>query len=684
MKKTICTVIIAFFTTIGFSQKTPVKPIFENVVFQNGDSIIVQKSLPVYVSISTSKDGKLYELKSTQNPADANPMYLDTEGINYIRSRWAVDPETKAYKYPKREVLMPVYGDAIVPKTILNFSAAPKYISNKTVFYGVGLSYSLRSSDAVSGVQNIYHTLDDAYAVYDKDNVVITKEGENSLYYFSVDNVGNAEETKISKFTYDITAPETHFSKITRKKMEYSNGYVRGRIYILDSIFVSGTENLDSKAILAYSGLKKGKQIAIPSAEFDKIIKKLWSLERFNSIDFGVSKTVNDKVALEIKIKELSEKVDDKEIILGLKTHYGFYTDDKISGVKKMEYVIDGGAVKSYTKPINFNFLNEGNHKISFYATDNVKNQETPKSLAFFLDKSPPNVTISYDNSHTSNDTVYVSGLTDFQLDAFDNKAGVNAVYYKINNADYIVHDDEPFQLDSYDGPTSLKYYGVDNVENSSKDNEGLDLGNLFVDRKAPMIQKIITGPHLTLRDTTFVSPKTKIGVVASDGDGSGVKEIKYLVDDTNDILDVEDIKKMKVYDDVSRVGTQDLDEGNHAFTFYAIDKVANQGSLRIPFFSDNNGPEIKWDFGVKKIGSRMSSNGTSISIYPKTVVVFLYATDDYVGYKEMFYKINGGKEIPYSKSLKSFEKGKDYKIEIRALDNLGNESTNTFSFGVD
>ena len=79
-----------------------------------------------------------------------------------------------------------------------------------------------------------------------------------------------------------------------------------------------------------------------------------------------------------------------------------------------------------------------------------------------------------------------------------------------------------------------------------------------------------------------------------------------------------------------------------------------------------------------------MSSNGTSISIYPKTVVVFLYATDDYVGYKEMFYKINGGKEIPYSKSLKSFEKGKEYKIEIRALDNLGNESTNTFSFGVD
>ena len=198
------------------------------------------------------------------------------------------------------------------------------------------------------------------------------------------------------------------------------------------------------------------------------------------------------------------------------------------------------------------------------------------------------------------------------------------------------------------------------------------------------MTEKIIKGPHFYLRNTTFVSQETKIGVVASDGNASGVKEITYLVDDMNDALDPEDIKKMRIYDAITGVGTAALAEGKHSYTFYAIDHVANQGVLKVPFFLDRNGPEIKWDFGVNEIGSRLDSDGATISIYPKTVVVFINATDDYVGYKEMFYKINGGKEIPYTTPLASFKKGKDYKIEVRALDNLGNETTMTFSFGID
>ena len=61
-------------------------------------------------------------------------MYLDTEGINYIRSKWAVDPASGETITPKREVLMEMYADGLAPRTTLNFSGAPRYNDGSVSF----------------------------------------------------------------------------------------------------------------------------------------------------------------------------------------------------------------------------------------------------------------------------------------------------------------------------------------------------------------------------------------------------------------------------------------------------------------------------------------------------------------------------------------------------------------------
>ena len=124
----------------------------DKVVYLNNGNTYVQKSLPLYLMFSTSPGGQTYDLKSKKSANYADPMYLDTEGINYIRSKWAVNKETQKTVNPKEEILYELYADGLPPYTYHKFSGAPKYTKGK-VYFGKGLSYSLTSRDAVSGVQ---------------------------------------------------------------------------------------------------------------------------------------------------------------------------------------------------------------------------------------------------------------------------------------------------------------------------------------------------------------------------------------------------------------------------------------------------------------------------------------------------------------------------------------------------
>ena len=98
------TILLSLLCFESFSQE-PIKPIHEKKVFHKDGNIYVQKQMPLYLKFSVEPDGENYNFHSKGTPDFADPMYLDTEGINFIRSKWAVNKDTKRTKSPQEEIL---------------------------------------------------------------------------------------------------------------------------------------------------------------------------------------------------------------------------------------------------------------------------------------------------------------------------------------------------------------------------------------------------------------------------------------------------------------------------------------------------------------------------------------------------------------------------------------------------
>ncbi|MGB0432583.1 MAG: OmpL47-type beta-barrel domain-containing protein, partial [Bacteroidia bacterium] len=200
---------------LGCSQlfgQEPTKPTFEKRVYQADDNTYVHKDLPIFLYFSTSEDpgATKYRLNSKVTGEYTNPMFFDTEGVNYIRHHWAVEKSSGKTVNPKVEVKFEVFADGLAPVTNSKFTGAPVYYSGGKVYYGKGLNIGLSSRDAVSGLEMIHYSVNgSAYAGYNSTLTSFT-EGDNTIYYFGSDNVGNAENTRSKSFIYDISAPVTN------------------------------------------------------------------------------------------------------------------------------------------------------------------------------------------------------------------------------------------------------------------------------------------------------------------------------------------------------------------------------------------------------------------------------------------------------------------------------------------
>ena len=122
---------------LGWAQK----PMHEAKFHTGKDSkLFWNKSLPLYIRIGTSPEDEGVLLKSENQSAYVNPLYLDTEGVNYIRTRWAVDRESKQAITPQIEIKMEVYADGTPPESNDTFLNAPEYEANKVRYWGKGLT----------------------------------------------------------------------------------------------------------------------------------------------------------------------------------------------------------------------------------------------------------------------------------------------------------------------------------------------------------------------------------------------------------------------------------------------------------------------------------------------------------------------------------------------------------------
>ena len=237
--------------TIGVFAQTPIQHPKKYYVDGNG-RLFWNRMLPFYLKIMATPGDTGVMLHSESTPQYVDPCFFDTEGKNPVRTIYAVDKTTMKTVVPQLEVLWEVYADGLAPKTVSAFIKSPYYKSPTQRYYGNGLVVPLKATDEMSGVENIYYSVNQAnYAKY-SDTIRLSTEGEYNLQYYSVDNVGNAEVPIKETFTVDLTTPATVYAI---KGLSLGNIISGGTAFIL-----TATDQLSGVAKTYYK-IDEGKEI---------------------------------------------------------------------------------------------------------------------------------------------------------------------------------------------------------------------------------------------------------------------------------------------------------------------------------------------------------------------------------------------------------------------------------------
>ncbi|MDW8288183.1 MAG: hypothetical protein RMJ89_08925, partial [Flammeovirgaceae bacterium] len=269
------------------------------------------------------------------------------------------------------------------------------------------------------------------------------------------------------------------------------------------------------------------------------------------------------------------------------------------------------------------------------------------------------------------NDKVYFSGRTKLKLTAVDNKSGIKDVFYSINNGEYVRYE-EPFYLPNRAGLHIIKYYAVDKTGNEGVGNRRQrfdeyrhNVSQVYVDLTGPTISHQYVGDKFQKGDTTYINSRTKVKLSATDPE-SGLQKITYDLDEQND---------EQFYTESFSVTTP----GFHRLSVFGYDNVNNRNVYVTTFAVDAEAPEIFVYFSVNP--NRIEGN---IPVYPSYVNVFLAATDRQTGYEHLYYSLNDSRDQLYTGMIQGFKTGKEYTLEIKATDKLGNTALKKLVFKID
>ncbi len=634
--------------------------------------LYINKKLPVYLFLSTSADGStgMQKLESDSTKAFANPMYFDTEGYNTFRSPSAVNPKTKQLVYPITDVVFEVYADSRAPHTKTDFDPDLNYV-NKKAFGGKNIKLSLVGSDALSGVENTFYSINNTeYKPYTAE-LTFDTEGNYIITYYSVDNVGNIENVNKTEFNIDITPPATELVFDGGKFENIISGNTKLKLVATDQ--VSGVSkilfSIDNKKFQTYSYPIQAQYYT----EGEHIIKyyavdKTGNTETEHEFVFFIDKTPP------ILVDELmgnSYNVNGREYSSG-RTKLKLTAVDNKAGIREIKYSINNQEYQVYEKPFYLTSVS-GQLSVQSYCVDNVGNksvatEKSTRSRAAFVDLTGPQLKHNFIGKvFITRDTIFINKDTKIQLLATDPESGVKNITYSLNN-NAEQNYTNPFNITT-EGVQTLNIYGYDNVDNSNRstvvlviDNQGPDIYNRF--SILPIGKKIID----TVERELYLSHAVLF--LSATDTKVAIDKIYYSVNGSPEKLYTGIIDNLK----------RGMD---YKINVKAYDKLGNLNQHEIIFATDNTGPEIGTRFSVTPV-NKTQINGEQIDVYPAHVSLFLSVINAPVAYDRIFYSINGSKEKLYQGIIDGFAKGSQIKMHIRAVDKLGNQTSNDIHFVIE
>lgn len=363
----------------------------------------------------------------------------------------------------------------------------------------------------------------------------------------------------------------------------------------------------------------------------------------------------------------LSIEGDQFENIVSGRSRIVLTTTDSY-GIEQTSYQIDSTKKMKYVNPIKTARLTEGEHSITWFSTDRVGNIEAVQSYSFFVDKTPPLVFEEViGNTYMIGNKEFSSGRSQLKIAAVDNKSGIKEIFYSLNGKEFTQYD-KSVTLSEIMGTIKVNSYAVDKVNNRSQSGTSTETFNMpIIDITGPRLSYKLIGTKIVVRDTTWISPTTKIQIQASDRE-AGVNRIIIRINNSDETTYTQPFA-------IENGGFYDL-------KCTAFDHVENLNFLNFKLGVDSSAPELFTHFSVKSHSS-IEVDGETIPIYYSDVKLFLAATDNLSGNVSISYSINGNKPLIYSGQVQVFTPEKLNTISITATDKLGNSTSQTLKFWI-
>lgn len=155
------------------------------------------------------------------------------------------------------------------------------------------------------------------------------------------------------------------------------------------------------------------------------------------------------------------------KVYVGPETSLELRAVDALSGVKKIEYSVNGAEVQEYSAAIPLN--NEGEQMIKFKATDFLGNQSAEKSFMAELDATKPVVTITPSHRMVNYDgKKYALRKTIFTVAGTDAQSGIETLLIKVDGETEFRKYTQPLNF-SVEGEHAIEAKAIDRVGNESE-----------------------------------------------------------------------------------------------------------------------------------------------------------------------------------------------------------------------
>ena len=363
-----------------------------------------------------------------------------------------------------QDVSITCYEDLTKQISIISIET-PSYIApDSTQYITSATKISLNSTQGQTGVRNIEYKIDDGlWSIYGGEITILT-EGVHNLYYRTIDNVSNIEDFNVRSLVVDNSPPVTSISidhPSTGTAPVYITSYTK--ITLSPSDTSSGVNEIyyriDDGSWNTYSNPFdfNGQNPGIHTIFFR-------STDMVNNSEATLSYEIYvDDQEPSIHYSISGMKYGNNPTYVSIDSSISFLTDDTGCGVRLAEYQIDTASWLPYLMPIIIDdtYL-DGNHNINFQTKDKLDNLNQT-SINIFVDSTPPETTLSFDNNNTVDDEIYSTPQSTYSLNSLDIGVKLKSTEFKFDDNSWIEYV-SPFSVPL--GTNFVYFYSVDNLGN--------------------------------------------------------------------------------------------------------------------------------------------------------------------------------------------------------------------------